>query len=82
MDKLHAAMVGIDITPDFHPEYGAWGTPPQITQIDMPLLSRCLAMRCNDRSIIWFGSDLCGNSVVETDQFRQEVAEALSLERE
>ena len=63
MTKLHAAIVGFDITPEIHPEYGAWGTTPQLTKIDMPLLARCVALRQDKQLLIWFGSDLCGNPV-------------------
>ena len=82
MTKLHAAIVGFDITPEIHPEYGAWGTTPQLTKIDMPLLARCVALRQDKQLLIWFGSDLCGNSVPETDLLRSEVADALDLERQ
>ncbi len=82
MSRLHAAMVGFDITPQIHPEYGAWGTTPKLTQIDMPLQSRCLALKQDDRLLIWFGSDLCGNPPAETDRFRDQVADAVSLKRQ
>ena len=80
MTKLHAAIVGFDITPEIHPEYGAWGTTPQLTKIDMPLLARCVALRQDKQLLIWFGSDLCGNPVPETDLLRSEVADALDLD--
>ena len=81
MSRLHAAMIGFDITPRFHPEYGAWGTSPFVTELDMPLLSRCLVLQQDGRRVIWFGSDLCGEPVPFTDNLRDEVAEALGVER-
>ena len=53
MSRLHAAMVGFDITPQIHPEYGAWGTTPKLTQIDMLLQPCCLALKQDDRLLIW-----------------------------
>ena len=49
MSTLHVGMVGFDITPRFHPQYGAWGTTPTVTELDMPLLSRCVAIKQDDR---------------------------------
>ena len=82
MSKLHASVVGFDITPEIHPEHGAWGTTPQLTQIDMSLLARCVALRQDDRLLIWFGSDLCGNPVAETEQLRNDVATDLGIQRD
>lgn len=42
MKKLHAVMVGFDITTRFHPTCGAWGCTPTMTEVDAPLLARCL----------------------------------------
>ena len=82
MADLHAAVVGFDITPPIHPEYGAWGTTPKLKRVDMPLLSRCVALEQDGRRLLWFGSDLCGNAVWETDAMRAEVAEALNFDAE
>ena len=30
-------IAGFDFTPEIHPEYGAWGTTPGMTEVDMPL---------------------------------------------
>ena len=45
MDKLLVGAAGVDITPRFHPKLGAWGTSPTMTELDMPLLARCVALR-------------------------------------
>ncbi|MBN2457002.1 MAG: hypothetical protein JXB29_10805 [Sedimentisphaerales bacterium] len=82
MSGLRVSMVGFDIAPRFHPEYGAWGTTPVITETDMPLLTRCLALEQDGRLLIWFSHDLCGNSITETDSFRDEMAGALKLNRD
>ena len=82
MNKLNAAMVGFDIAPRFHPEFGAWGTTPIITETDMPLLTRCLALKQEDRLLVWFSHDLCGDNIRGTDRFRDEVADAIGLNRE
>ena len=87
MSTLHASMVGFDFTPPIHPEHGAWGTTPVMTEVDQPLLGRCLALRQSsgqalrqsDRLLLWFGLDLCGNSVAEVDTIRAELAGALQL---
>ena len=57
MADLHAAVVGFDITPPIHPQYGAWGTTPKLKTVDMPLLSRCVALEQDDRRLLWCGSD-------------------------
>ena len=83
MSKLSAAMVGFEITPHFHPEQGAWGTTPSITKMDPNvggLFSRCLALAQDDRRALWFGSDLVGDTVDRTDDWREEIADALDLE--
>ena len=82
MNNLHVGVVGFDITPEIHPQYGAWGTTPSMTSVDMPLLSRCIVLDDGNNRIVWFGSDLCGNSVPDTDQFRDEVADAVGLTRQ
>ncbi len=82
MSKLKVGMVGFDITPRFHPKFGAWGTTPSMTELDMPLLARCIAFEQDDRRLIWFGSDLCGDSVPGTNVLRDEVGAALGMPRE
>ncbi len=82
MAELNAGVVGFDITPPIHPDYGAWGTTPKLKTIDRPLLSRCVAMEQDGRRLLWFGSDLCGNAVWETDAMRAEVADALDVDVE
>ena len=81
-DKLHASMVGFDFTPAIHPEHGAWGTTPIMTEVDLPLLGRCLALKQDDRLLIWFALDLCGNMVCETAELRAQVAAALGIDVE
>lgn len=76
-----AAVVGFDITPDIHPEFGAWGTTPAMTEIDMPLLGRCIALREDDRTLLWYGMDICGNAPKEVNAIRDKLAAALDLER-
>jgi neutral ceramidase len=82
MNNLRVGVVGFDITPEIHPEFGAWGTTPILKSIDLPLLARCIVLDDGDCRVVWFGSDLCGNSVDETAVFRDEVAEALGLARQ
>ena len=77
MSNLHAAMIGFDITPRFHPQYGAWGTTPDMTEMDMPLLARCLVLEQDGRRLIWFGLDQVGDTVEGTGVLRREVAEAV-----
>ena len=81
MDSLNVGIVGFDITPEIDPVFGAWGTTPLMTEIDMPLLARCIALRQDDRLLIWFGSDLVGEGLTDTNGLRDEVADALGLER-
>jgi len=82
LTELRVGIVGFDITPEIHPEYGAWGTTPQMTKVDKPLLARCIVLDDGAQRIVWFGSDLCGNPVHETDRFRDKVAEALDMPRQ
>lgn len=82
MSNLHAAMIGFDITPRFHPQHGAWGTSPTMPNLDMPLQSRCLVLQQNERRIFWFGSDLVGETVEMTHDLRAEVAHAVDAEVE
>ena len=81
MSRLHVGIVGFDITPEIHPELGAWGTTPSLTEIDMPLLASCIALRQDDRLLVWFGSDLVGEGLTDTNGLRDEVADALGLQR-
>ncbi len=81
-DALQVGMVGFDITPRFHPEFGAWGTTPSMTEVDLPLLSRCIALEYGRTRVLWYGADLVGDSVPRTDAVRDEVAAALGMSRE
>jgi hypothetical protein len=80
--SFRASMVGFDITPRIHPTCGAWGSTHTMTEVDMPLLSRCLLVEQDGRRLLWYGSDLVGDHVRETDVLRQEIAEATGLDRE
>ncbi|MAE64742.1 MAG: hypothetical protein CMJ18_10790 [Phycisphaeraceae bacterium] len=80
--NVKAAMVGFDITPEIHPEFGAWGTTPLVTVLDPEcprLVARCLVLEQDDHRAIWFGSDLCGEPLPFTQSLRQEVADALNV---
>lgn len=79
---LRFGMVGFDITPRFHPQFGAWGTTASLTTLDMPLLGRCIALEQDGRQLIWFGLDMVGETVPGTDAIRDELAQALALKRE
>jgi len=79
-DTLQANIAGFDFTPPIHPEHGAWGTTPGMTEVDLPLLGRCLAIRQDERLLIWFGLDLCGNPVWETTELRAEIAAAIDID--
>ena len=82
MKPLCVGVVGFDITPEIHPEYGAFGTTPSLIEVAEPLLSRCIALEQDGTRLVWFGSDLCGNAIFETDAMRREVADALDLSYE
>jgi neutral ceramidase len=82
MSKLNVGIVGFDITPRIEPVFGAWGTTPSMTEIDMPLFARCIALRQDERLLIWFGSDLVGGGLAETTALRDEVAAGLKLQRD
>ena len=82
MGDLHFGMVGFDMTPRFHPQFGAWGTTASLTQLDMPLLGRCIALEQDGRRLIWFGLDLVGETVPGTEAIRDELAATLGLERD
>jgi len=79
---LKAGIVGFDITPRFHPTCGAWGSTPSMPELDLPLLSRCVALDEGGRRLLWFGSDLIGDTVKGTDTIRDEIADTLGLRRE
>lgn len=81
-NTLKAAIVGFDITPRFHSVCGAWGCTPTMTEVDLPLLSRCVALEEGGRRLIWYGSDLVGETIKGTDTYRDEVADALKLRRD
>ena len=82
MNDLNVGVVGFDITPEIDPVFGAWGTTPSMTEIDMPLLARCVALRQDDRLLLWFGSDLIGEGLAATQKLRDEVSRGLGLERD
>ena len=79
MTTLLAAMTGFDATPRIHPQFGAWGTTPTMTDVNLPLLSRCLALQGDGQTLLWFSHDLTGNSCPATLQLRQHVADAVGL---
>ena len=79
MSELNVGIVGFDITPEIDPKLGAWGTTPSLTEVDMPLLSRCVALRQDDRLLLWFGSDLIGDGLADTLKLREDVAAMLDL---
>jgi len=81
-DSLHVGIAGFDITPRIHPLHGAWGTTPSMTEVDMPLLARCIALEHDGTRLLWFGSDLVGDTVADTELLRDEVAAATSLPRD
>ena len=82
MNSLRVGIVGFDITPRFHPTCGAWGSTPSMTELDLPLLARCIALDQGGRRLLWFGSDLVGETVMGTDAYRDEIAGAMGLRRE
>ena len=78
---FNVGIVGFDFTPAIHPEYGAWGTTPSMTEVDMPLLGRCIALSQGEDLLLWYGIDICGNPPKEVAEIRDELASALSLQR-
>jgi hypothetical protein len=52
-----------------------------MTEIDMPLLGRCIALREDDRILLWYGMNICGNVPKEVNAIRDKLAAALDLER-
>lgn len=80
--SLRVGVAGFEITPRIHPRYGAWGTTPSMTEVDLPLLSRCIALEQGGTRLLWFGSDLVGNSASETNALREEVAAGVGIEPE
>ena len=68
-------IAGFDFTPEIHPEYGAWGTTPGMTEVDMPLLGRCIALSQGEELLLWYGIDICGNPPKEVAAIRDELAE-------
>ena len=79
MSNLNVGIVGFDITPEIDPVMGAWGTTPSMTEIDMPLLARCIALQQDERLLLWFGSDLVGEGLADTQKLREELAVLLGL---
>lgn len=78
---FNVGIAGFDFTPAIHPEYGAWGTTPGMTEVDMPLLGRCIALSQGEDLLLWYGIDICGNPPKEVAAIRDELASALSLQR-
>ena len=81
MGPMRASMTGIDISPRFHPEYGARGTTPRMTKLHRPLLARCLVLAQDDRQLIWYGGDLNGDPLPFTDALRDELAGRIGVPR-
>lgn len=81
MGQILASMVGVDISPRFHPQYGARGTTPRMTELHRPLLARCLVLEQDDRQLIWYGGDLNGEPIPFTDALRDELAGRLGVPR-
>ena len=81
MGPMRASMTGIDISPRFHPEYGARGTTPRMTKLHRPLLARCLVLAQDDRQLIWYGGDLNGEPLPFTDALRDELAGRIGVPR-
>ncbi len=79
MELLRAGMVGFDITPRFHPTYGAWGSTPSMTQVDMLLRAGVVALEHDGRKALWYGLDLVGDPPRETLAIREEIASAVGL---
>jgi neutral ceramidase len=82
MSQLHVGMASFDFTPRIHPTCGAWGTTAAKTEIDMPLLGRCVALAHGDTKILWYGLDLVGENPEPTDVHRDDVAAAVGLSRD
>lgn len=79
MSTLAAGMIGFEITPDIDSEMGAWGTTPSMTEIDLPLQGRCLALRGEGEPILWYSMDLFGQTVQGTHTLRGDIARQLGL---
>ncbi|MSU69879.1 MAG: hypothetical protein EXS39_03705 [Opitutaceae bacterium] len=82
MNLLRVGVVGFDITPRFHPRCGAYGSTYTMTEVDLPLLARCIALDQGGCRVLWFGSDSVGETIKGTDVYRDEIAGALGLQRE
>ena len=81
MGRVRASMVGVDISPKFHPTLGARATTPRMTKLHRPLLMRCLVLDQDDRRLFWFGGDLNGEPLPFTDALRDELAGRLDVPR-
>jgi len=75
MSELRVGMTGLDITPLFHPACGACETTPEMTELYMPLLGRCLVLEENEQRLIWLSADLVGDSPRCIDRPRDERTE-------
>ena len=82
MEQLQVGMAGVDMSPRFHPEFGAWGTSPTLPELDLPLLCRCVAMKQAGRLIVWYSMDLIGFNVTQTNELRDQFGEALGVKRD
>lgn len=82
MNALSAAVVGFDITPRFDLQCGAWGTSSFMTELDMPLMARCVALEQGGRRLFWYGCDLIGERIPDTHAMRDEIADGLGVTRD
>ena len=82
MTPLRVGIAGFDFTPRIHPTCGAWGTSRTMTEIDMPLLGRCVALEHDGRRVVWYALDIVGENLEPTTEHRDRVAESLGLTRD
>ena len=82
MEPLRVGIAGFEFTPRIHPTCGAWGTSRTMTEIDMPLLGRCVALEHDGRRVVWYAMDIVGENLAPTTVHRDRVADALGLVRE
>ena len=81
MSSLRAAVVGFDITPRFHASCGAWGCNPSVTEVESPLLGRCLVLEERGGTpVIWFSADFVGDTPRCTAELRRHVSARLGLQ--
>ena len=82
VSELRAALVGFDVTPRIHPEFGAYGTTPSMYVIDMPLQGRCLALARGDEVLVWYSVDQFPLTVPGCTQLRAQLGRELGLSGE